>query len=716
MRLLHVSCCLALTWFLVADVAAQARPIAQFEAEVNLKTGELFNEASHRTVIFNELVQVPDASWLRLKFGEVFFGDPPTGGEEAQLRITSVKDGAVQILNRITLAQWGNTSAYFNGDTVLVELISDSAAGPSRLEIPFAWAGEPAPDPESICGPTDDRTLSDDPRNARLMPIGCTAWLINDENKCFLTAGHCDGGSVVQFNVPLSTSTGATVNPPPEDQYPIDPESYQSNGGQGVGNDWAYFGAFPNSNTGLTAYEAQGNVAYTLADPPADPSGQDIRITGYGTTSAPVPNEWNQAQKTHVGPLVFVTGNTVNYQTDTTGGNSGSPIIHENTGNAIGIHTHAGCSATQGNNGTNILHPDLQNALTNPTGVCAPPPPIAFTFPEGLPEFLDPDGHIIRVVVAGVDGATVQAGSGMLRYDAGAGIVEIPMVETSPNNYNAVFPTLDCGTRVEYEFTATTTDATTVTAPSTSPDRRYIAEVTTDLDVVFADNFETDQGWTVENDPGLADGAWERSTPVGGGLRQDPPFDADGSGQCFLTDNEPGNSDVDGGHTVLVSPIMDATQGDAHICYWRWFSNGQDDDIMTIDISEDGGATWTNLESLGPTGPDTQGGWIFRSFRVADFITATNQFRIRFDVSDLGNGSIVEAGIDGVRLKRAADPFICEEVCPGDLNMDGVVDDGDLLIVVGDWGSNGGISDLNGDGVVEILDLIQIMNLMGDCL
>ena len=35
----------------------------------------------------------------------------------------------------------------------------------------------------SICGPTDDRELSDDPRSARAVPIGCTAWLFNDANK-----------------------------------------------------------------------------------------------------------------------------------------------------------------------------------------------------------------------------------------------------------------------------------------------------------------------------------------------------------------------------------------------------------------------------------------------------------------------------------------------------------------------------------------------------
>jgi V8-like Glu-specific endopeptidase len=326
-------------------------------------------------VVYSTGVYLPGAEWLRLRFGEtVLAGDP--GADGAYLRITSVADGSQQILNAESLGWWGQTSAYFNGDEVIVEVLARGSSGESRVRIVGAEAGQ-APNggtgygDRSICGSTDDRTLSTIKGNARLMSVGCTAWLINDVNRQFLTAGHCTvtATSVVQFNVPLSMATGSLRHPPATDQVPVQIASNQGMDG-GIGNDWRYFGTLPNSNTGITAFQHQGEV-YTLATAAPPPSGQTIRITGYGTVSAPVSLTWNQVQKTHTGPYTELSGTRVRYATDTTGGNSGSPVLNVNTGQAIGIHTHAGCTVSGGSNqGTAIQHTGLQNALNNPLGVC----------------------------------------------------------------------------------------------------------------------------------------------------------------------------------------------------------------------------------------------------------------------------------------------------------------------------------------------------------
>ena len=96
------------------------------------------------------------------------------------------------------------------------------------------------------------------------------------------------------------------------------------------------------------------------------------------------------------------------------------------------------------------------------------------------------------------------------------------------------------------------------------------------------------------------------------------------------------------------------------LSYYRWYSNdfGGEPmaDTFVVEISNDNGATWTNLETVGPAGPEVSGGWIFQSFDVRDFLTPTDQMRVRFTASDLAGGSVVEAGVDGCLLYTSPSP------------------------------------------------------------
>ncbi len=326
-------------------------------------------------LLWGQDVRVEGASWLRLWFGPTTLaGDP--GARGAFVRISSLTDGAWQELDAEQLARWQGSSAYFNGDAVRVELLAFAGAAVSRVRIERVTAGEdePAGSTRSICGSTDDRVLSSDPRCARLMPIGCTAWLINDPNRQFLTAGHCGpaSGSVVEFNVPLSTSSGGVVHPPPDQQYPVHVPSIRTNGGLGVGNDYAYFGCAPNTTTGLTAFQVQQSCFVLAPNAAPAASGQTLRIAGYGTTSTPISRTWNQVQKVHGGPFTSISGTSLNYRVDTTGGNSGSAVEDVVRGLAIGIHTHGGCltSGTGENHGTSLHLAAFRTALNAPLGVC----------------------------------------------------------------------------------------------------------------------------------------------------------------------------------------------------------------------------------------------------------------------------------------------------------------------------------------------------------
>ncbi len=350
------------------SAAAQASPPRTIRQAFALDSGSARNESDAPQAVLSFYVNFDGAASLALYFDEVQLSGSVADGTASTLRITSLQDGAQQTMNAEHVRQWNHGSAYFNGDTLLVEVLAFPGTGDNRVSIEALEVGIPFGPLETQCGPLDDRVPSNDPRVARLMPVVCTAWMINDCGKCFLSAGHCGGGTgaSVQFNVPFSTTGGALVFPPPEDQYAVDPASHQSLFST---DDWKYFGCFPNSNTGLTPWQAMG-AAFDLVTPPA-PAGNSIRITGYGADSTPNLT-YDNIQQTHVGPFVS-SGVDLGYQADTTGGNSGSPIIWEQQNVAIGIHTNGGCSTSGSgaNTGTPITSVSLQAALANPLGVCA---------------------------------------------------------------------------------------------------------------------------------------------------------------------------------------------------------------------------------------------------------------------------------------------------------------------------------------------------------
>lgn len=277
------------------------------------------------------------------------------------------------------------------------------------------------------------------------------------------------------------------------------------------------------------------------------------------------------------------------------------------------------------------------------------PPPLAllqFNYPSGRPDRIDPSGGTtFRVEVSGVN-SQPQSGTGMLHYNDGSGWNAIPMNEVQSNVYDAEFPAIDCGLNVDYYVSAETTDNTTVTDPDNAPASTFSAISANNLITFFSDNFETNMGWTVVNE-NLSDGAWQRGVPAGDGSRQDPANDYDGSGQCYLTGNRSGNSDVDGGPTRLTSPTIDMSAGDGIVRYARWFvSVNGNTDRFTVEISNNDGNSWTTVENIGNQGEQ----WIVHEFRVSDFVNPTSQVKIRFNATDNPNDSVTEAAIDAVEI------------------------------------------------------------------
>lgn len=327
-----------------------------------------------------------------------------------------------------------------------------------------------------------------------------------------------------------------------------------------------------------------------------------------------------------------------------------------------------------------------------------------FTYPGGRPATILPATPTSFNVSVSANIDAPQPGTGVLYFSTGSGFVAAPMTQTSANNYVATLPAVSCGTTVSYYVAARNAANALITDPPNAPSAVFTPPVGQGR---LVDDFNTAQGWAVVNTPsgaGTFAGAWERAAPTGAGQRNDPAADADGSGFCFVTQNGgPGsNTDVDNGTTVLTSPVINAAGGPVFISYSRWFNttgNTQDDPFV-VDISQDNGVNWTNLETVGPTGDGTSGGWVGRTFSLP---SATSQFKIRFTVSDVGTASLVEAAVDGVSI------LVCQNTCPADFDQTGVVNPADVSAFVAAWfnGFDSGnlIADFDGNGFLQPADV-----------
>jgi trimeric autotransporter adhesin len=366
----------------------QFAPVPYHIEDIRMDSRTDVNLNSDGTDVFSQVIRIPGAAWLRLNFCDTDLG------RQAHLSITSALDGGSQILDDRSLVHWENSSAIFNGNEVRIELHGSSVDEGIFFTIDRLVVGDPQDgiDTKSLCG-TDNRVASTDSRVGRLFFGGCTSWMIS--NGRFLTAGHCvdfdpdqggpslpdgilDLSGVVEFNVPASQSNGTTVAADPSDQYPINTSSvvWRFDGeGQGLGKDWAVFTVNPNSNTGLTPFQAQGGFFRTTNGNPA--VSNTMRVTGMGLDNTPVGstgnrNAQNFTNQTSTGGYVdeSVSGSNIwhRYAVDTTGGSSGSPVMWGSF--TVGIHTNAGCAAngTGANSGTSFEVNALETAIDNHPG------------------------------------------------------------------------------------------------------------------------------------------------------------------------------------------------------------------------------------------------------------------------------------------------------------------------------------------------------------
>ena len=335
-------------------------------------------------------------------------------------------------------------------------------------------------------------------------------------------------------------------------------------------------------------------------------------------------------------------------------------------------------------------------------------PAAYFTYPNGLPTLVAPSGASVTIQVAPPAGTTLPANSVKMVVTV-AGVATTVTMESLGNNlYRGAFPTIPCTSSLSYEFRVDSIDG-----PYSDPAGPRSAVAAVSLATPVDDTCEAQGSWTLSTagDNATA-GFWINADPVATAAQPEDDHTTAGT-RCFVTGNGAvggalGDADVDGGTTTLTSPVFDGTGDQTFVSYWRWYSNDQgsnpNEDSMPVQISNDAGVTWTQLELVSTN----SNAWVQRSFRISDFVAPTTIMKVRFVARDIGvGGSIVEAAIDDFQVIR----YACN-ANPADLNGDGVVNGADLGQLLAGWGQSGR-TDLNQSGTTDGADLGMMLSAWG---
>lgn len=232
----------------------------------------------------------------------------------------------------------------------------------------------------------------------------------------------------------------------------------------------------------------------------------------------------------------------------------------------------------------------------------------------------------------------------------------------NPDEFGGEIPNQGCGKHVRYYVRAQKLTGEFATAPHLAPYRAVYEFMTGAAEIALADDLETNQGWTIGWAGDTAtQGIWERSDPNGKwsdtyGYTQPENDHSDTGTLCFVTDARGGawsSYDVDNGTTSVVSPVFDWSDrtGVAAISFHAfYFDYTPTDDYLRCAVSNDDGATWTDLKTINGTDLNAWNG--HKVYFEHDRIPFTSQMRVKFQMEDIGTQTTcAEAAIDDIVIK-----------------------------------------------------------------
>jgi hypothetical protein len=260
--------------------------------------------------------------------------------------------------------------------------------------------------------------------------------------------------------------------------------------------------------------------------------------------------------------------------------------------------------------------------------------------------------------VAAIDPAEVK-----LTYSVDGGAdTELLMTATgNPDEYSATIPAQDQHSEIEYFISAMDVATNRNAEPFLTEltGKRFAFDV-----VMIHETMEAGIGGWTTSVSGATTGFWELVDPIGTSAQPEddatpsPGVSAWITGQCSGPNCSGGCTlgcnDVDVGTVTLTSPVYDVSAFDqVTVKYDRWYSNntGADpnNDFWVVEISNDGGSTWTTVENTSVSAPS----WTSIGFDVDAVFGTPGQVQVRLLASDLNAGSLVEAGVDEFRILAA---------------------------------------------------------------
>ncbi len=309
------------------------------------------------------------------------------------------------------------------------------------------------------------------------------------------------------------------------------------------------------------------------------------------------------------------------------------------------------------------------------------------------PTIIAPETSTPLSVLVQENGDTL-VGSPMLHFQRSGdpSPTSLALADVGAGVYTGQLPEFDCADDPSFWISAEGLLAGVVTNPISGT---YAATIGTGTSVT--DNGETDIGWTVSGN--ATDGQWERAVPANFN-RSDPSADFDGSGQCWLTDNGESNSDVDGGQTILTSPVFDFSTGGT-VSYAYWMNDETNtigaEDFFRVEVSIDDGSNWAIARNYSPTTT-----WRTDTIDIGAEFGNTSQLRIRFLAADNSPGNVLECAADAITFES----FGCSQTpdCPADTNGDGALSPADFTAWVAAFNANSAACDQNADSLCTPAD------------